>query len=139
MTSTETGIIKTVAVIAFICGILLIGRAFAATIDASVTWDGKDVSGKAEQSLPVTISLIDADTQDVYATVQTSGGENIPFPMFGIVPPENEVLTVRVYAVAQDSASPPNRSAPSEIVTFDLTGADTLGPGQPVIRLEVRP
>ena len=122
--------------IAVVLGLLLLAKfAMAAQIQAYVSWDGKDAVGNDERG-QVSFELIDADTLDVYAVAVCEGPvKDLAFSVFGIQPPDNETITVRIYAVAIDAAG--NRSGPSETVSFDLAGADTLAPCVPVIQLNI--
>ena len=122
-------------------GILAVCALFATTgmaADCTVTlsWDGLQANGQVEQSLPVTFTVYDADTQDVLTSAQVNGAvTDYAMPGFSIVVPDNQTITLKVYATATDSVG--NKSEPSEIATATLTGSDTSAPMQPVINITI--
>lgn len=124
--------------IAVVLGLLLLTKfAMAADVLTMCDWDGLQVNGQAEKSLPVQIILFDADTLDVY----TQGSVNGPvvgfaLPTFSLVAPANEVRTVHVAAKAVDSAG--NVSAPSGIQTITVAGGDTLPPGAVIMNITIQ-
>lgn len=114
----------------------LFQTASAADCTVTLSWDGLQANGTAEQSLPVTFEVYDADTMDVLSTAQVNGAvTDYAMPSFSVNVPDNQTITLRVQATATDSAG--NRSAPSEVATATLTGADTSAPMQPQINITI--
>ena len=115
----------------------LFQTASAADCQVSLSWDGLQANGQLEQSLPVTFTVFNADTQDVLSTAQANGAvTDYAMPSFSVVPPANTVLTLRMYATAKDSAG--NESGHSEVVSVELTGDDTVGPMSPIINITIQ-
>ncbi len=109
---------------------------WAADCQVTLSWDGLQANGQAEQSLPVTFTVFNADTQDVLSTAQANGAvTDYAMPSFSVVPPANTTMTLRMYATAKDSAG--NESGHSETVSVELTGDDTVGPVAPVINISI--
>lgn len=126
-------IVKTLVVLVILG---LFQTASAADCQVSLSWDGLQANGQPEQSLPVTFTVFNADTQDVLSAAQVNGAvTDYAMPSFSVVPPANTVQTLRIYATAKDSAG--NESGHSEVVSVELTGDDTVGPVAPVINISI--
>lgn len=126
---------KRLALIA-VCALFAQG-VWAADCQVSLSWDGLQANGQLEQSLPVTFTVFNADTQDVLSAAQANGAvTDYAMPSFSVVPPANTVQTLRIYATAKDSAG--NESGHSEVVSVELTGDDTVGPVAPVISITIQ-
>lgn len=114
----------------------LFQTAWAADCTVTLSWDGKDALGNTESSLPVHFEVVNADTLDVLTSADVNGAvTDYTMPGFSIVVPDNQTITLRVYATATDSVG--NKSEPSEIATTTLTGNDTSAPMQPVINITI--
>jgi hypothetical protein len=112
---------------------------FAAQQEAliSLSWDGKDGAGKIEQSLPVTITVFDADSLIALSSASVDGPvTDYAMPPFSVTVEDNQDRILKVFAVAKDSQG--NESGQSDTVSVTLTGKDTVGPGVPVIRITVQ-
>lgn len=108
----------------------------AADCTVKLSWDGKDSTGKAEQSLPVTFEIRDADTLDILTSGQVNGAvKDYALPAFGYQAPDNQDVTLRIDAVAKDSKG--NTSEPSTTVSAVIHGKDTIGPVQPQITINI--
>jgi len=107
------------------------------TVSATVTWDGKDSTGVTEPSVPVTIKLYqDGTTPTVVSSLALSAAAtNATMPSFTISVADNGTSTFTFYATATDSAG--NVSGKSTSVTLTISGADTIPPGTPVIKLQL--
>ena len=119
--------------------VLLATSAMAADKVALVklNWDGKDVSGATELSLPVTITVYNADTLAVLSTANVSGAVTaFNMPTFIVTVPDNGSTVLRVNAKAKDSIG--NTSAASATVVTTLYGADTNAPGVPIITITIQ-
>lgn len=125
---------KRLALIA-VCALFAQG-VWAADCTVTLSWDGLQANGTAEQSLPVTFEVYDADTLDVLTSAQVNGAvTDYAMPSFSVNVPDNQTITLRVQATATDSVG--NKSEPSEIATATLTGADTSAPMQPQINITI--
>lgn len=122
-------------------GLIFPSFAFAATtktIQATVTWDGKDADGNTEASLPISINLYkDGATPAVVSTLSLSAASTSgeAMPTFTLTVEDNTTTTFSFYATATDSAG--NISGKSSSVSVTLTGSDTIAPGTPVIKLQL--
>lgn len=102
-----------------------------------LSWDGKDTSGATELSLPVTITVYNADTLAVLSTANVSGPVTaFNMPTFLVSVPDNGSTILRVNAKAKDSVG--NTSAASTTVVTTLYGADTNAPGVPIITITIQ-
>lgn len=111
--------------------------ASAATIEATLDWAGTDTSGKAEVSMPCTITIHDAANDAVLSTA-TLGGPvtGYAMPSWSVPNQNNAATTLTIYAKAKDAAG--NESGHSDTVTVTIPGIDTLGPCTPMIHLTVK-
>lgn len=111
--------------------------ASAATIEATLDWAGTDTSGKAEVSMPCTITIHDAANDAVLSTASVSGPVTGYAMPSWTVPNQNNADTVlTIYAKARDAAG--NESGHSDMVSVTIPGIDTLGPCTPMIHLTVK-
>ena len=111
--------------------------ASAATIEASLDWAGTDTSGKAEASMPCTITIHDAATDSVLSSATLSGPvTGYAMPSWSVPNKDNAATVLTIYAKARDAAG--NESAHSDTVTVTIPGVDTLGPCAPQIHIVVR-
>ena len=111
--------------------------ASAATIEASLDWAGTDTSGKAEVSMPCTITIHDAANDAVLSTATVSGPvTGYAMPSWEVAPQNNADTVLVIYAKAVDAAG--NESGHSDTVTVTIPGIDTLGPCTPVIKITVK-
>jgi len=127
--------------VAIISLVLLVVYAPASAADkvaqVKLTWDGKDTSGATELSLPVTITVYNADTSAVLSTANVPGPvTNFNMPTFTVTVPDNGSTVLKVNAKAKDSVG--NTSAASATVVTTLYGADTVPPGVPVITITIQ-
>lgn len=111
--------------------------ASAATIEASLDWAGTDTSGKAEISMPCTITIHDSATDAVLSTA-TLGGPvtGYAMPSWSVPNKDNAATTLTIYAKARDAAG--NESGHSDTVSVTIPGVDTLGPCTPIIKITVK-
>ena len=111
--------------------------ASAATIEATLDWAGTDTSGKAEISMPCTITIHNASDDAVLSTASVSGPvTGYAMPSWSVPNQNNADTTLTIYAKAVDAAG--NESAHSDTVSVTIPGVDTLGPCTPVIKITVK-
>ena len=111
--------------------------ASAATIEATLDWAGTDTSGKAEVSMPCTITIHDAANDAVLSSATLSGPvTGYAMPSWSVPNKDNAATVLTIYAKAKDAAG--NESGKSDSVTVTIPGIDTLGPCTPMIHLTVK-
>ena len=113
-----------------------------ANVLCTLSWDGNDVNGKTEESLPVVLELyeevvIDDVTQDVLKTSLEVNGSVVDaeMPLFEVVIKDNILNVFKFYAIAKDSAN--NSSEKSEYAVIVINGYDTIPPGTPIININI--
>jgi len=117
------------------CFVPAVFGAVTKTVNATVTWDGKDTSSATEASFPAAINLYqDGTTPVLKSTINVTGAcTNSAMPSFTMTVPDNVTSSYNFYATVTDAAG--NVSVKSAIVTLSIKGTDTVPPTAPTIKL----
>ncbi|HPX45469.1 MAG TPA: hypothetical protein PK626_03690 [Bacteroidales bacterium] len=114
-----------------------------ANVRCTLSWDGNNVNGEIEESLPVILELyeevnIDDEIQDVLKTSLEVNGPIIDgeMPLFEITIKDNVLNSFKFFAIAKDSKN--NTSEKSEYAIAEIRGEDTLPPGTPIININIQ-